>query len=117
MEIDIPKEMQAYIFQLVKELGLNEQQVVAYALRVLRDAVDARVITKDLINSLEPTEPRYYAKSWLPALRLHYAISSAAPERDLGRIKRIIIESDGILPKRVGIDWSKDFERFSQFKW
>jgi hypothetical protein len=105
------------VSRLAKDLNIGAiEDLVVYALRVFSDAVDAGVITSDIVKT-PPEQPRDYADSWLPALRLYSAISSVAPDHSLQRIQRIIVEGRALLGGRTGIDWAKDFKQFSDFSW
>ena len=95
---------------LGRELGLSsESDVVTHALRFLRDGVDAEVVTKDKLGSLE--NKLDYDLSYIPAFRLYNVVRSMAPNQDLRHVKKIIVDT------RQGsraVDWETDFATQSE---
>ena len=92
------------ITRLSEELGISTRNMVAFAIRVISDGVDAKVVTKGHVYGRNPSDTLKYEDSWLPHLRLAYIIQSIAALKDIDKIE--VTTTDG---ETTTVEWSKDF--------
>lgn len=113
ISISITGAAAAEVRQLRRKLDLSsDSKVIAQALRLLRDSVDVRLVTKDRIDPVGALQD--YSQSYMPALRLWNVVAEMAPDHDLGQVKKITVDTTR---GRKAVDWETDFKDRQKIDW